>query len=312
MTITPTSFDEAFGELALEMIAESGRTLLLSQPVRAEVASGVNAGAVVESPLSGAELTLHGNHLSGSSVVSLAAEGVSGLLIVGDSLTIDGEPHAVTGGPYAVSLTSTESLSDPDATVGDDEVSSGVTRLNLIAAGGATGAVFDGDSFLVDGDPTVYTVVGGPYPVSVDGFLSDVEFVPPLDLPTGSGVAVHFTLQEQVAVAIIANVEISPELAGDVASGAAVTVSFSGTYTPIKGVVSNVSTRLIAAGVAKVGDFEVMVSRAALEALGVTIAAGDELHFGPDTSSRLAVVEKVLPIASGELDAAFTLIARLR
>ena len=216
MTVTPTDFDAAFGDLAQEMIAESGRSLLLRQPTRVESQSGTDAGSAVLSPLTSSALTVDGAHLAGASVVDLNAAGVTGLLVVGDVLTIGGVEYTVTGGPYAV----------------------------------ATDA--------------------------------------------------------------IANVGIAPALEADAADEDPVTVAFDGTLTPIKGAVTAASKRLLDAGVAQVGDFEVLVSRAALEALGVTIVQGDELHFGPTVSDRLAMVERILPIASGELDAAFSLLARLR
>lgn len=216
MTVTPTDFDVAFGDMAQEMIAESGRSLLLRQPAQSESQSGTDAGAVVMSPLSSAALTVDGLHLAGVTVIDLNAVGVTGLLVAGDVLTIGGVEYTVTGGPYAVT------------------------------AGG------------------------------------------------------------------ILNAGITPALEANAADEAAVTVAFDGTLTAIKGVVTQASYRMITAGLAKVGDQAVLVSRAALEAAGVTVTPGDELHMGPTVADRLAVVEQVIPIASGELDAAFYLVARLR
>ena len=216
MTVAPTDFDLAFGEMAQQMIAEAGRSLLLRQPTRVEVQSGATAGAVAESPLSSAALTVDGDHLAGVSVVDLSAVGVTGLLVAGDVLTIGGVEYTVTGGPYAV------------------------------------------------------------------------------------------------AADAIANVSITPALDADADDGVAAAVDFAGTFTAIKGVVTQTEKRLIDAGVAKVGDQTVLVSRAALEAAGVTITEGDELHLGPATTDRLALIAKVLPIASGELDAAFSLVTRIR
>ncbi len=216
MTVTPTSFDSAFGDLAREMIAESGRSLLLRQPTRVESQSGASAGSVVTSPLSSSSLTVDGAHIAGVSVVDLNAVGVTGLLVAGDVLTIDGAEYTVTGGPYSVTANA------------------------------------------------------------------------------------------------IANVGISPALAADAGDEDAVTVDFAGTFTAVKGVVSSVSHRWIASGVAKIGDLQVMLSRVALQAAGVTLAVGDELHLGATAAAPLYAIEAVLPLASGELDAAYTVIARAR
>lgn len=310
MTITPTDFDVDFGELSEEMIRENGRSLLLRQPTRVESQSGADAGAVVSSPLSSGDVSLLGFHLAGSSTVNIASGDATGLIVEGDLLLIAGETYAVTGGPYAVAYL--VALSNPAVTVGDDEVSAGAASLSFVVAGGASGTVFAGDSFVVTGDPTVYSVVDGPYTVNVDGFLSNVAFSPPLDLPTNGGVAVVFTLEPIDPVAVISAVQISPVLATDVAADEPVAVTFSGTFSPIKGVVSSVENRLIQSGVAKAGDLQVLVSRKALTDAGLEIEEGDELHLGADTSARLAVIDRKLSIPSGELDAAYTLIARLR
>lgn len=208
--------DLEFGELALDLIEENGRTLILSRPTRVEIQTGENAGDSVSTPLSSASLTVSGAHLAGASAVDLGAAGVTGLLVAGDALTIDGEDYTVTGGPY------------------------------------------------------------------------------------------------QVAAGVIENVGISPVLAGDVSNGEAVTVTFSGSQTEITGFVTEVNRRYVDGDVVKTGDFEIYVSRVALEALGVTIEEGHEIYFGDTTSAPLALVLKVIPIPSGELDAAYRVLAGFR
>lgn len=100
---TATAFDESFGALAIEMIEEFGRTLVLRKATRVEVTTGATAGSVATSPLSTSALLLNGAVSAGLSTVDLDAAAVSGLLVAGDTLTIGGVAYTVTGGPYAAS-----------------------------------------------------------------------------------------------------------------------------------------------------------------------------------------------------------------
>lgn len=218
MTVTPTSFDSAFGDLAREMIAENGRSLLLRQPTRVESQSGENAGAVVSSPLSVVYGTTVGDASVDDESISLSVPGVTGLLAFGDRIYIVGQGLRYT---------------------------------------------YQGDAIGPESD-----------------LLEDLEISPPLSEAVPDGTYIEF--------------------------------EFAGTFTAIKGVVSSVSHRWIASGVAKIGDLQVLVSRAALDAAGVTLAVGDELHLGATTTAPLYAIEAVLPLASGELDAACTVIARAR
>lgn len=311
MTVTPTSFDSAFGDLAREMIAESGRSLLLRQPTRVESQSGEDAGAVLSSPLSWSSLYTTGRTYeafvetsptigasASAGATSIAVDfGVnqSGYLVPGDSFEIAGhpEPYVVVGDIYALgdeqTVFSSVSISPPlssAVTAGEtlaatysadrDFEAAGATELDFEASGVA-GLLIAGDVIEIDGES--YTVSGGPYEVENDG---------------------------------LADVTVSPGLRAPVAVGSLASVAFSGTFTAIKGVVSSVSHRWIVGGVAKVGDLEILVSRAALEAAGVTLAVGDELHLGATAAAPLYAIEAVLPLASGEFDAAYTVIARAR
>lgn len=311
MTVTPTSFDSAFGDLAREMIAENGRSLLLRQPTRVESQSGENAGAVVSSPLSESLLAVVGDEYPAfeETAIAAAAEAAaggeaislrfpvygSGWLVPGDELTIAGhsEAYVVTGGIFSLNENATvlESVTITPAlefAVSEDEpitlspsssrefVAAGENSINLDATG-VTGLLVAGDSFAHGG--VTYTIGGTYYAVTADA-LSGVQF--------------------------------SPALAEPIAAGTVLTIDFAGTFTAVKGVVSSVSHRWIASGVAKIGDLQVMLSRVALEASGVTLSVGDELHIGATTASPLYAIEAVLPLASGELDAAYTVIARAR
>lgn len=311
MTVTPTSFDSAFGDLAREMIAESGRSLLLRQPTRVESQSGSNAGAVVSSPLSESLLAVVGDEYPAFEETAIAAAADSaaggeqlslrfpaygpGWLVPGDELEIAGhsEVYVVTGGIFSLNedATDLESVTITPAlefAVEEDEpitlfpsssrefVAAGENSIDLDATGVA-GVLVAGDSFTYGG--VTYTFSGTYYPVTADA-LSGVQF--------------------------------SPALAEPLAGGTVLTIDFAGTFTAIKGVVSAVSHRWIASGVAKIGDLQVMLSRVALEAAGVTLAVGDELHLGATAAAPLYAIEAVLPLASGELDAAYTVIARAR
>jgi hypothetical protein len=222
---TPTKADVSFGKLALKMIAKAGRTMILRQPTTVELQTGPTAGASVSSPLSSSALTLDGDHSLGETVVDLTATGVTGLLVPGDTLTMGGVAHTVTG------------------------------------SAGASWAV--------------------------------------------------------VANAIAA-VTITPALPADLPDGTAVTVAFTGTFTTFKGFVTEAKkglrdpTMSSGSGLAKMGDFEIYVSRIALEQLGVMIEEADEIHFGDTTAAQLALVLKVDPIPSGEQDAAYRVAAELR
>lgn len=311
MTVTPTSFDSAFGDLAREMIAESGRSLLLRQPTRVESQSGSDAGAVVSSPLSSELLVVVGSDYpafeetaltaaaaspAGSEEVSLRFSAyAAGFLVPGDELTIAGHSAAYVVSGAIYSLNEDASVLDAVAispalelAIAEDEaitlspsssrefVAAGENSIDLDATG-VTGLLVAGDSFAHGG--VTYTIGGTYYAVTADA-LSGVQF--------------------------------SPALAEPIAAGTVLTIDFAGTFTAVKGVVSSVSHRWIASGVAKIGDLQVMLSRVALEAAGVTLSVGDELHIGATAASPLYAIEAVLPLASGELDAAYTVIARAR
>ncbi len=311
MTVSPTNFDVDFGELAEEMIRENGRSLLLRQPTRVELQSGSNAGAVTSSPLSsnllltqGAEypafaelnLTAAAAAAAGATVLSLDFGSYqAGYLVPGDELAIAGHAssYVVTGDIYSLGedqsvlagvaitpqlelpLSIGEAISATYAPTRDFEPKYNST-LTLDAAG-AVGLLVPGDVLEIDGES--YTVKDGPYSVTGDELVS---------------------------------VAFEPALAAPVAKDTVVTVTFAGTFSAIKGVVSSVENRLIQSGVAKIGDLQVLVSRKALTDAGLEIEEGDELHLGADTTAHLAVIERKVAIPSGELDAAYTLIARLR
>jgi hypothetical protein len=81
-------------------------------------------------------------------------------------------------------------LSSTNLTVADDGVLAGDSDMSLGAPDGTSGSIFAGDTFTVAGDATVYTVTGGPYPIS-EGMISSVAFEPVLvEEIEGSGAAV--------------------------------------------------------------------------------------------------------------------------
>jgi len=83
-------------------------------------------------------------------------------------------------------------LSDLTLTVkpNGQAVTAGVEQ--LIFTGLMTGALFDDDTFTLDGDATVYTVINGP--AVADGTDITVEFSPPLAFNTAEDTVVTFVL----------------------------------------------------------------------------------------------------------------------
>lgn len=154
----------------------------------------------------------------------------------------------------------------------------GATAISLDAAA-ATGLLLAGDFLAIAGHSQVYTVTGGPYAASGNA-LGPVTF--------------------------------TPALSAEAANNTAVAVTFSGTDSTIKGAVSAVSKALLAAGLAQVGDVQILVAQKALDDASLTIVQGHEIFLGDSTSAPRYTVLRVEPIPSGEQDAAVTVFGRLR
>jgi len=136
------------------------------------------------------------------------------------------------------------------------------------------GLLVAGDKFTVAGNAQVYTVTGGPYAANGN---------------------------------ILASVAFTPALVANVADNAAVTVSFDGTDTLLKGYPEN-REEMVAGKLTLLATWQVLVAQSALDDAGVVVSPGDILFDGDSDSAQRGRVLGRKRIASGELDAAITLL----